>query len=39
VLATIFTNFLIKRFGISRMFQSAYALKEGAIWRMINGNS
>jgi len=36
VLATIFTNFLIKKFGIDRMIQSAYALKEGAVWKMIN---
>ncbi len=39
VLATIFTHFLVKKFGISRMMQSAYALKEGAVWRMINSNN
>ncbi len=38
VLATIFTHFLIKRFAIKRMMQSAYALKEGAVWKMINGS-
>lgn len=37
VLATIFTHFLVRRFGLERMVQSSYALKEGAIWRMING--
>ena len=36
VLATIFTHFLVKKFGISRMVQSAYALKEGAVWKMVN---
>lgn len=36
VLATIFTHFLVKRFGITRILQSSYALKEGAIWRIIN---
>jgi exopolyphosphatase/guanosine-5'-triphosphate,3'-diphosphate pyrophosphatase len=36
VLATIFTNFLIKKFGLERMMQSAYALKEGAVWKMLN---
>ena len=37
VLATIFTHLLIKRFGIGRMVQSSYALKEGAVWRIVNG--
>jgi exopolyphosphatase/guanosine-5'-triphosphate,3'-diphosphate pyrophosphatase len=37
VLATIFTHFLVRRFGIERMVQSSYTLKEGAVWRMING--
>jgi exopolyphosphatase/guanosine-5'-triphosphate,3'-diphosphate pyrophosphatase len=36
VLATIFTHFLVMRFGMSRMLQSSYALKEGAIWQIIN---
>lgn len=36
VLATIFTNFLIKKFNLKTMMQSSYALKEGAVWRMIN---
>lgn len=36
VLATIFTHFLVKHFRITRMLQSSYALKEGAIWRIIN---
>jgi exopolyphosphatase/guanosine-5'-triphosphate,3'-diphosphate pyrophosphatase len=38
VLATIFTNFLIKKFGIERMMQSVYALKEGAIWKLIRSS-
>lgn len=36
VLATIFTHFLIQKFSITRMMQSAYALKEGAVWKMLN---
>ncbi len=36
VLATIFTNFLIKKFNLKTMMQSSYALKEGAVWRMVN---
>ncbi len=36
VLATIFTHFLVMRFGLSRMLQSSYSLKEGAIWQIIN---
>lgn len=39
VLATIFTHFLIRKCSITRMMQSSYALKEGAIWRMINSSS
>ncbi|MDD2550543.1 MAG: hypothetical protein PHD00_10670 [Bacteroidales bacterium] len=38
VLATIFTNYLIRRFDIKNMIQSSYALKEGAVWKMLNGN-
>lgn len=39
VLATVFTHFIIKKFSISRMVQSSYSLKEGAIWRILNPNS
>ncbi|MDX9852292.1 MAG: hypothetical protein RBS81_00710 [Tenuifilaceae bacterium] len=38
VLATIFTRFILKRTGIHQMHQSTYALKEGAIWKMIHHN-
>lgn len=37
VLATIFTHYLVRRFDIQSMVQSSYALKEGAIWKMISG--
>jgi exopolyphosphatase/guanosine-5'-triphosphate,3'-diphosphate pyrophosphatase len=37
VLASIFTNLLIKKTGIQRMMQSTYSLKEGAVWKLING--
>jgi len=38
VVASIFTHFVIKKTGISRIIQSCYALKEGAMWDMINSN-
>ncbi|MDY0200926.1 MAG: hypothetical protein RBR40_08060 [Tenuifilaceae bacterium] len=38
VLATIFTNYLVQKFDIETMIQSSYALKEGAVWKMLNGN-
>ena len=38
VLATIFTNYLVRKFDIETMIQSAYALKEGAVWKMLNSN-
>lgn len=36
-IASLFTNFLIQRYKINIMVQSSYALKEGAIWSIING--
>ena len=38
VLATIFTNYLVRKFDINNMIQSSYALKEGAIWKILNCN-
>lgn len=36
VLASIFTNFIVNRLGIKSIFQSNYALKEGALWEIFN---
>jgi exopolyphosphatase/guanosine-5'-triphosphate,3'-diphosphate pyrophosphatase len=36
VLATIFVNFVLTRIGLNTVYQSAYSLKEGAVWEMIN---
>jgi exopolyphosphatase/guanosine-5'-triphosphate,3'-diphosphate pyrophosphatase len=36
VLASIFTNFIIDRLGIKTIYQSNYALKEGALWQIVN---
>ncbi len=36
VLATIFTRYMVQLFGIKRMAQSSYSLKEGALWRLLN---
>ena len=38
VLATVFTNFLVNKYGIKYMIQSSYALKEGAVWKMLSEN-
>jgi exopolyphosphatase / guanosine-5'-triphosphate,3'-diphosphate pyrophosphatase len=35
VLATIFVNFVLNRTKLINIFQSAYSLKEGAVWEMI----
>lgn len=37
-IASIFTNYLIKRYNLKTMHQSTYALKEGAIWSILNSN-
>jgi exopolyphosphatase/guanosine-5'-triphosphate,3'-diphosphate pyrophosphatase len=36
VLASIFTNFIISRLDIKTIYQSNYALKEGALWDILN---
>jgi len=36
VLASIFTNFVITRLGIKSIYQSNYALKEGALYEIFN---
>lgn len=36
VLASIFTNFIIEKLNIESIHQSNYALKEGALWEVLN---
>ncbi|MHC1702798.1 MAG: hypothetical protein AB9846_02710 [Tenuifilaceae bacterium] len=36
VLSSIFTNLIIKRLGITSIIQSDFALKEGALWELLN---
>ncbi len=36
VLASIFIDFIIKKFNIANVFQCNYALKEGAIYQVLN---
>lgn len=36
VLASIFTNFIIEKLNIKSIHQSNYALKEGALWEILN---
>lgn len=36
VLASIFTNFIIEKLNIESIHQSNYALKEGALWEILN---
>jgi exopolyphosphatase / guanosine-5'-triphosphate,3'-diphosphate pyrophosphatase len=38
VLATLFVNFVLQKSGLTTVYQSAYSLKEGAIWEMIQGS-
>lgn len=35
VLATIFVNFILEKTGFKTVYQSAYSLKEGAVWEMM----
>lgn len=35
VLASVFTHFIIDRLGIKQIIQSNYALKEGALWELL----
>jgi exopolyphosphatase/guanosine-5'-triphosphate,3'-diphosphate pyrophosphatase len=39
VVASIFINFLVKESGISKLFQSSFALKEGALFEYIENNT
>lgn len=36
VLASIFTNYIVERLNIESIHQSNYALKEGALWEILN---
>jgi exopolyphosphatase / guanosine-5'-triphosphate,3'-diphosphate pyrophosphatase len=36
VLAAIFVNFVFKKAGFQTIYQSAFSLKEGAVWEIIN---
>jgi len=38
VLASIFTNYIIEKLGITHMIQSCYSLKEGALWDIVHHN-
>lgn len=38
VVASIFINFLVKEAGFSKLYQSSYALKEGALFEFIEEN-
>ena len=35
VVAGILTEFVIEKFGVQQITQSAFALKEGVLWKMI----
>jgi len=35
VLGSIFTNYIINRLGITSIYQSEFALKEGALWELL----
>jgi exopolyphosphatase/guanosine-5'-triphosphate,3'-diphosphate pyrophosphatase len=37
VLASIFVNLVLKRTGLTTMYQSGYSLKEGAVWEIARG--
>jgi len=39
VIASIFINYLVKESGISKLFQSSFALKEGALFEYIQKNT
>jgi exopolyphosphatase/guanosine-5'-triphosphate,3'-diphosphate pyrophosphatase len=38
VIASIFINQLVKEAGFSKLYQSSYALKEGALFELIKNN-
>jgi len=35
VMASLFTNYILRKTGITQMFQSDFALKEGALWKLL----
>lgn len=37
VLASIFIKFIIEKFNLKKLYQCSYALKEGAIYQILNG--
>lgn len=39
VVASIFINHLVKEAGFSKLYQSSYALKEGALFEHIEKNT
>jgi len=36
VIGSIFTNYIIKRLGITSIYQSEFALKEGVLWELMD---
>jgi exopolyphosphatase/guanosine-5'-triphosphate,3'-diphosphate pyrophosphatase len=36
VLAAVFVNFVLRKTKLDTVYQSAYSLKEGAVWEIIN---
>ncbi len=36
VIGSIFTNYIINRLGITSIYQSEFALKEGVLWELMN---
>jgi hypothetical protein len=36
VLATIFVNVVLTKTGMTKIYQSSYSLKEGAVWELLN---
>ncbi|MFA8434439.1 MAG: phosphatase [Marinifilaceae bacterium] len=38
VLASLFINYMVKKLGISKLYQSSYALKEGALFEMAQNS-
>jgi len=35
VMVSLFTNYILRKTGITQMFQSDFALKEGALWKLL----
>lgn len=38
VLSVVFINYIINKFGIKKVYQSSYSLKEGALWEIMHHN-